>query len=213
MPGPGMPEVRAQAGACACERCRGEGTDDAPWGMYCTLGYVAMQEATGWMELGEPGRAVMIFERELAGYPACDQVDTGVFRARLALAYAQDGRADRAASTALGAWDIACATGSWRARSRSLPGCAAVQAAGRRGTRRFVSPRSSTPMPGGPARFRGTAKAVSHLVTTATSCDVRSQDAKIAVLPVGSFEQHGDFLPLATDTIVASLIAQRIAAD
>lgn len=54
---------------------------------------------------------------------------------------------------------------------------------------------------------------MSHLLSTATSADVRSQDPKIAVLPVGSFEQHGDFLPLATDTIVACLIAQRIAAD
>jgi creatinine amidohydrolase len=32
-----------------------------------------------------------------------------------------------------------------------------------------------------------------------------------AVLPVGSFEQHGAFLPLATDTIVASAIARAVA--
>ena len=50
-------------------------------------------------------------------------------------------------------------------------------------------------------------------MSAATSADARSLDAKMAVLPVGSFEQHGDFLPLATDTIVACLIAQRIAAD
>ena len=54
---------------------------------------------------------------------------------------------------------------------------------------------------------------MSHLISTATSADVGSRDAKVAVLPVGSFEQHGDFLPLATDTIVACLIAERIAAD
>jgi creatinine amidohydrolase len=54
---------------------------------------------------------------------------------------------------------------------------------------------------------------MSHYTSVATSADARSQDAKIAVLPVGSFEQHGDFLPLATDTIVAGLIAQRIAED
>ncbi|MEU6969800.1 creatininase family protein [Kitasatospora aureofaciens] len=35
--------------------------------------------------------------------------------------------------------------------------------------------------------------------------------AKVAVLPVGSFEQHSDHLPLTTDTVVTSLIAQRIA--
>ncbi|MFF7988445.1 creatininase family protein [Kitasatospora xanthocidica] len=51
------------------------------------------------------------------------------------------------------------------------------------------------------------------LITAATSADERRRGAKVAVLPVGSFEQHGDHLPLTTDTAVASLIAQRIAAD
>jgi len=54
---------------------------------------------------------------------------------------------------------------------------------------------------------------MNYFVSLATSADITSQDAKIAVLPVGSFEQHGDFLPLATDTIVAQLIADRIATD
>jgi len=50
-----------------------------------------------------------------------------------------------------------------------------------------------------------------YLLTTATSTDEASRAATIAVLPVGSFEQHGDHLPLITDTIVASLIAQGVA--
>jgi creatinine amidohydrolase len=50
-------------------------------------------------------------------------------------------------------------------------------------------------------------------MTTVTSADVRSHGAKVAVLPVGSFEQHGDFLPLTTDSIVAGLIGQRITED
>jgi creatinine amidohydrolase len=33
----------------------------------------------------------------------------------------------------------------------------------------------------------------------------------VALLPVGSFEQHGDHLPLATDTMIACAVAQRIA--
>lgn len=49
------------------------------------------------------------------------------------------------------------------------------------------------------------------LITTATSADEGQRAASVAVLPVGSFEQHGTHLPLATDTIVASLIASRIA--
>lgn len=51
------------------------------------------------------------------------------------------------------------------------------------------------------------------LLTEATSYDVAGLGAQMAVLPVGSFEQHGDVLPLTTDTIVACLIAERIAAD
>jgi creatinine amidohydrolase len=49
------------------------------------------------------------------------------------------------------------------------------------------------------------------LITTATAKDERDRDAKIALLPVGSFEQHGDHLPLITDTVVACAIANEIA--
>jgi creatinine amidohydrolase len=51
------------------------------------------------------------------------------------------------------------------------------------------------------------------LITTATSQDEQDRAARVAVLPVGSFEQHGDFLPLITDTVVACLIARRVSAD
>ncbi|WP_253877264.1 creatininase family protein [Promicromonospora umidemergens] len=43
-----------------------------------------------------------------------------------------------------------------------------------------------------------------------TATDAARQGARIAVLPIGSFEQHGDHLPLATDTMVATLIAERV---
>lgn len=49
------------------------------------------------------------------------------------------------------------------------------------------------------------------LITVATTADERQRNADMAVLPVGSFEQHGDFLPLITDTVVACVVAQRIA--
>ncbi|PWU58082.1 creatinine amidohydrolase [Micromonospora globispora] len=48
------------------------------------------------------------------------------------------------------------------------------------------------------------------LVTAATAADENHREAGIALLPVGSFEQHGDFLPLITDTVVASAIARDI---
>ncbi|WP_239003998.1 creatininase family protein [Nocardia panacis] len=47
-------------------------------------------------------------------------------------------------------------------------------------------------------------------MSTATSVDEARRAATVAVLPVGSFEQHGAHLPLITDTAVACLIAQRL---
>ncbi|MEO3847405.1 creatininase family protein [Streptomyces sp. B8F3] len=52
-----------------------------------------------------------------------------------------------------------------------------------------------------------------ELITQATSSDERDRGPVVAVLPVGSFEQHGDHLPLITDTAIACLIAKRIADD
>jgi creatinine amidohydrolase len=49
------------------------------------------------------------------------------------------------------------------------------------------------------------------LITDATAADEARRDARVAVLPVGSFEQHGAHLPLATDTVVASLVAAHVA--
>jgi creatinine amidohydrolase len=51
---------------------------------------------------------------------------------------------------------------------------------------------------------------MTHLLPTGTAEDAR--DRTVAVLPVGSFEQHGDFLPLATDTVIAMTIAEAVAA-
>ncbi|WBC05327.1 creatininase family protein [Micromonospora sp. WMMA1976] len=50
-----------------------------------------------------------------------------------------------------------------------------------------------------------------NLWTTATTTEAARRAASVAVLPVGSFEQHGSYLPLATDTIVASAIAAAVA--
>lgn len=51
------------------------------------------------------------------------------------------------------------------------------------------------------------------LITAATSADEGHRSATVAVLPIGSFEQHSTFLPLVTDTIVACTIAKRISDD
>lgn len=51
------------------------------------------------------------------------------------------------------------------------------------------------------------------VISTATHTDEVERGARIALLPVGSFEQHGSHLPLSTDTLIASIIAQRLATD
>lgn len=50
------------------------------------------------------------------------------------------------------------------------------------------------------------------LLPAATTLDEHERAATVAVLPVGSHEQHGPHLPLATDTLVAGTLAREIAA-
>jgi creatinine amidohydrolase len=52
---------------------------------------------------------------------------------------------------------------------------------------------------------------VTDPITTATAKDETDRNASIAVLPVGSFEQHGEYLPLSTDTLIACAVANEIA--
>lgn len=51
------------------------------------------------------------------------------------------------------------------------------------------------------------------LLPNTTSQEVAAQGADVAVLPVGSFEQHGGHLPLATDALIATAISERLAQD
>ena len=52
------------------------------------------------------------------------------------------------------------------------------------------------------------------LLSLDTTEDVRERGSgvarQVAVLPVGSLEQHGAYLPLTTDTLVACAIAREI---
>jgi creatinine amidohydrolase len=50
------------------------------------------------------------------------------------------------------------------------------------------------------------------LLPADTTLDAHDRGAAVALLPIGSFEQHGPYLPLTTDTLVASTIAAELAA-
>lgn len=52
---------------------------------------------------------------------------------------------------------------------------------------------------------------MNHILPTATTSDEKNRDADCAVLPVGSFEQHGIYLPLITDTVIASVVSRELA--
>ncbi|NBM16241.1 creatininase family protein [Streptomyces sp. GC420] len=58
----------------------------------------------------------------------------------------------------------------------------------------------------------GRRTALPGLLPPDTTADVGAAGARVAVLPVGSFEQHGAYLPLVTDTVVACVIAREVAA-
>jgi creatinine amidohydrolase len=52
---------------------------------------------------------------------------------------------------------------------------------------------------------------MNYILPTATSSDEKERGAECAILPVGSFEQHGDYLPLITDTVIASMLSRELA--
>jgi creatinine amidohydrolase len=53
---------------------------------------------------------------------------------------------------------------------------------------------------------------VSIILPTATEADEEARSAEHAILPVGSFEQHGNYLPLITDTAVACAVSIELVA-
>jgi creatinine amidohydrolase len=52
-----------------------------------------------------------------------------------------------------------------------------------------------------------------HLLPTSTAVEEARRAADIAILPIGSYEQHGAHLPLATDAIIAQLISSKLAEE
>ena len=52
---------------------------------------------------------------------------------------------------------------------------------------------------------------MNHVLPTSTTIDERDRRAQVAILPIGSFEQHGPYLPLITDTVIATSICHELA--
>jgi tetratricopeptide (TPR) repeat protein len=82
---------------------------------YCTPTYVEMEAADCWMTLGQPDKAIAIFEHGLAAWPPEYQRDRGVHLARLAVAHAANRDPEQACAVAREALTIAANTGSGRA--------------------------------------------------------------------------------------------------
>lgn len=80
------------------ENAQGDG--EAPWGDYCDMTHLSMQEASGRVELGQFDQAIDIIERGLPRMTPIDRLDSTVFRAKLARAYAEAGYRDRAVDVA-----------------------------------------------------------------------------------------------------------------
>ncbi|MGH8884999.1 MAG: helix-turn-helix domain-containing protein [Egibacteraceae bacterium] len=91
-----------------------EGVPGPGQGRWCTEVYIELQRANGWLELGHPPRAIDLFERQLPKLPAVQQRDLGVYRARLARAYAANRDPEQAAAVGRQALAVGRDTGSAR---------------------------------------------------------------------------------------------------
>jgi hypothetical protein len=84
----------APASARAIDQATGEllsGASDGPefdLTAYCTPGYIGMEAAACWIQLGEPKRAIATLECRLSAWPPGYKRDLGLYLARLAVAHA-----------------------------------------------------------------------------------------------------------------------------
>ena len=92
------------------------GGEDGQIAQYCTLGYVEMEAAHCWLELGHPDCAVTALEDGLRTWKPEFRRDLGLALARLAVAHAEAGAADEASEVARQAVMIFRQTRSHRTR-------------------------------------------------------------------------------------------------
>jgi len=89
--------------------------DGAEIASYCTERYVAMEAAACWTQLGQPARAVQLFNDARQDWPDTQRRDKGLYLARLATAHAGVGDIARATSFGTQAVEVAGVTRSARA--------------------------------------------------------------------------------------------------
>ena len=51
---------------------------------------------------------------------------------------------------------------------------------------------------------------ISHLSSIEIESAVNDKSIKTAIVPIGSLEQHGEHLPVSTDTLIAEYISKKI---
>jgi tetratricopeptide (TPR) repeat protein len=88
--------------------------DEADIARYCTPGYIEMEAAHCWIELGKPAKAIATLQQGLADWQPHFRRDLGLCLARLAVAHAGTGQPDEALAVAQHALVIAADTRSQR---------------------------------------------------------------------------------------------------
>lgn len=83
-------------------------------GSFCTDSYIELQRAGAWLTLGQPARAIQLYDTVLPELPAVYRRDRGRALSRLAQAQLAAGQVEPAATTAREALAIARDTGSRR---------------------------------------------------------------------------------------------------
>ncbi|RMI28456.1 XRE family transcriptional regulator [Nocardia stercoris] len=91
-----------------------EESDEARLAGYCTTGYIEMEAAACWVQLGQPDRALTALIDGLIDWEPQNRRDLGLGLARLTTAYAATGQPDEALTTSELALDILGSTRSHR---------------------------------------------------------------------------------------------------
>ncbi|MCC2279771.1 helix-turn-helix domain-containing protein [Streptomyces sp. ET3-23] len=95
---------------------------------YCTPTYIELQRATCWIGLGQPRRAVRLFQDQLANLDPLYRNDRGVYLARLARAHVAAGDVEQGAGAATKSLAIVTHTGSARTFAELSSVAGAVEA-------------------------------------------------------------------------------------